>query len=158
MANTGRRAGLVPVMAALAALTVCAGSATISTSNPGALDGIAVKGTGGDPVEHVWLGTTGEYLFWSLPLGSGRFRWNEKKQRLETGTAWFRDCVGLAELQEALLKYAEWRNCDLVDVNYYDSDTSYAGASYEGLIGMIFGSSSMGVSAVLVPRNKAANE
>ena len=46
----------------------------------------------------------------------------------------------------------------MVDVNFYDDDTSYAGASYEGLIGMLFGSSSMGVSAVLVPRKNDVNE
>jgi hypothetical protein len=62
----------------------------------------------------------------------------------------------IAELQDALLRYADGRGCDVVDVSYFDSDDSYAGASYEGLIGIFFGSSTMGVSAVLVPR-KAAN-
>ena len=134
------------------------GASGISTSKTGTLDGVSVKGTDIAPVEHVWLGTTGEYLFWTFPIGTGRFRWNERKRRLETGTAWFRDCVTLADLQEALLKYAEERNCDVVDVTYHDDDTSYAGASYEGLIGMLFGSSSMGVSAVLVPRKNDVNE
>ncbi|MBE6382889.1 MAG: hypothetical protein E7049_07765 [Lentisphaerae bacterium] len=141
---------------AASAMAVCSGCATISTSKVGTLDGITVKGAEGAPVEHVWLGTYGEYLFWTIPLGTGRFYWNEKKNKLETGIAWFQDCVGIGELQEALLKYAESRNCDVVDVSYYDADTSYAGASYEGLIGMFFGSSEMGVSALLVPRGNAA--
>ena len=55
-------------------------------------------------------------------------------------------------------KYAEGRNCDIVDVSIFDADTSYAGLSYEGLVGMIFGSSSMGVSAVLVPRTEAVGQ
>jgi len=146
------------LMLAASALAVCSGCATISTSRIGTFDGIAVKGAGGAPVEHVWLGTTGEYLFWTIPFGSGRFRWNEKTKTLETSTAWFRDCVGVAELQDALKKYADGHNCDIVDVMYFDDDTSYAGASYEGLIGLLFGSSSMGVSAVLVPRSGAVTK
>ena len=158
MSKARTTAGTGLALVAAAALAACTGCATISTSKTGTLDGVSVKGTDIAPVEHVWLGTTGEYLFWTIPIGTGRFRWNERKRRLETGTAWFRDCVTLADLQEALLKYAEERNCDVVDVNFYDDDTSYAGASYEGLIGILFGSSSMGVSAVLVPRKNDVNE
>lgn len=145
------------VAVCLALLAACSGCATFSTSKPYRLDGIAVKGVSGQPREHVYLGTSGEYLFWSIPLGSGRFRWNEKKQKLETSTAWFSDHVGIDELQSALLKYADSRNCDLADVAYFDSDLSYAGASYEGILGILFGSSTMGVSAVLVPRSPAGN-
>lgn len=143
--------------AALAAMAVCSGCATIATSKPGRLAGVSVKGADGVPREHVCLTTSGEYMFWSLPLGSGRFRWNEKTKTLETETAWFSDCVGIAELQEALLKYADSRNCDAIEVSFFDSDVSYAGASYEGIIGILFGSSTMGVSAVLVPRKADAN-
>lgn len=147
----------VLAMAALAALAVCPGCATVSTSRPGALDGIAVKGADGAPAEHVCLTTTGEYLLWTIPFGSGRFRWNARTKELETDTAWFKDCVGIADVQEALQKYADGRNCDVVDVSFSDSDTSYAGASYEGLLGMLFGSSRIGVSAVLIPRGNTVD-
>lgn len=142
---------------ALAALAVCSGCATISTTKDARLDGIVVKGARGAVSEHVCLTTTGEYFLWAIPFGSGKFVWNDQTKTLETETAWFSDCVGLSELQEALQKYAESRNCQLADVVYNDSDTSYAMASYEGIIGIFFGSSSMGVSAFLVPRNDAAN-
>ena len=150
---------VLPVAAAavLAALALGPGCATITTSTEGRLDGVVVKGADGAPVEHVWLGTSGEYLFWSIPIATGRFRWNEKTRKLETGTAWFKDCVSLADVQDALQKYAEGRNCDIVDVSIFDADTSYAGLSYEGLLGMFFGSSSMGVSAVLVPRKEVVD-
>lgn len=141
--------------AAVAALAACCGCASVSTTRRGALAGIEVKGAGGEPLEHVCLSTTGEYLFWTIPFGTGEFRWNPVTRKLETGTAWFRDCVGIAELQDALLKYANGRGCDVVDVSYFDSDTSYAGASYEGIIGILFGSSQMGVSATLIPRKGA---
>ena len=158
MTTTKKTAGFAVALAALSALVLCSGCATISTSKKGTLDGIAVKGADGVPVEHVWLGTSGEYLLWTIPFGSGRFYWNAKKNKLDTEIAWFQDCVGIAELQEALLKYADSRNCDVVDVSYYDADTSYAGASYEGLLGALFGSSYMGVSAVLIPRRDNVNK
>ncbi len=145
-------------MLSMAALAMCVGCASISTTDRGMLNGVVVKGTDGVPVEHVWLGTSGEYVFWSIPLGSGEFYWDEHARKLDTRTAWFRDCVGISELQEALLKYAESRNCDVAEVSYFDSDTSYAGVSYEGIIGILFGSSNMGVSAVLVPRKNAVNK
>ena len=63
--------------------------------------------------------------------------------------------VGVNELQTALLKIAESRNCDLVDVYVRDSDSSYAGVSYGGAVGSCFGSSHMSISAVLVPRSPA---
>ena len=150
--------GQVMAMAAMAALAVCSGCATISTSKVDKLDGIVVKGADGAPTEHVWLGTTGVYMCWTIPFCSGRFRWNESTKQLETGTAWFSDCVSIAEVQDALLKYADERNCDVVDVSFFDADTSYADASYEGLLGMLFGTSSMGVSAVLIPRKEAVRK
>ena len=153
--KTGRS---ILAMAAMAALAVCSGCATIKTSKPNSLDGITFKGADAAPLEHVWLSVSGEYMFSSLPLASGQFFWNEETNQLDTRTVFFEDLVGLSELQEALLKYADSKNCDLVDVTYYDADTSYADVScYEGLVGFLFGNSTMGVSAVLVPR-KVANK
>ena len=64
------------------------------------------------------------------------------------------------QFYSALLKLAETRNCDVVDLTYHDSDPSYAGASYGGVVGALFGSSQIGISSVFVPRtaNNAAKE
>jgi hypothetical protein len=43
---------------------------------------------------------------------------------------------------------------DVIDIVFDDSDTSYAGVSYEGIIGLFFGSSHIGVSGVLVPKKR----
>ena len=61
--------------------------------------------------------------------------------------------MSLTNLQNAITNYADSRNCDLVDVIYNDTNTSYAEASETGLIGALFGSSTINVSAVLVPKN-----
>ena len=55
-----------------------------------------------------------------------------------------------------MLKIAESRNCDVIDMVFDDSDTSYAGVSYGGIIGLFFGSSQIGLSGVLVPKKPQA--
>ena len=101
--------------------------------------------------------SSGFYMFWAIPLVSGDLRWNDGKKSIEGGASFFTDQVGIEELQTALLKIAETRNCDLAEVSYFDGDASYAGPSYGGAVGSCFGSSHMSVSAILVPR-KAANK
>ena len=142
---------------ALVALTA-AGCATVTYSSPGTLDGVAVKGVDGKVGEAVLIDTSGFYMFWAMPLVSGDLRWSAEKKSIEGGSSFFQDQVGIAELQSALLKIAESRNCDLADVNYFDGDASYAGLSYGGVVGSCFGSSHMSVSAILVPRKTANKE
>ena len=112
-----------------------------------------LKGTDGRPSQIVVIETTGYYLLWAIPLCSGDVRWNEEKQSIEGGFSMFKDHVSIENLQRAITNYADRRNCDLVDVLYNDDDTTYAGVSESGIIGVFFGSSTMGVSAVLVPRS-----
>lgn len=145
------RPALAAVAVALAALA--SGCASVTYSSPGALEGITIKGSPGKIGQLVFVDTTGYYFLWTIPLACGDIRWNESKKSIEGGTMFFRDMVGLDEVQSALVKIAESRNCDLVDVAFHDSDTSYAGASYGGMIGALFGSSRISASAVLVPRN-----
>ena len=87
-----------------------------------------------------------------MPLASGDLRWDDETKSIKGGTYFFCDMVGATELQTALLKIAESRNCDVIDITYHDSDTSYAGPSYGGVIGALFGSSKIGISGVLVPK------
>ena len=147
------RRTLLPFIGIMAMLLVdTTGCATAYCSSQGALDGMAYKGANGAPSELVYITTTGYYFLWSLPLASGDLRWNEKTKSINGGTCFFSDMVGATELQTALLKIAETRNCDVVDIAFHDSDTSYAGPSYGGAVGVFFGSSQIGISGVLVPR------
>ena len=140
----------VGLMAAMIAGTT--GCATVYCSSQGALDGMEYKDAKGTPSEHVYIKSTGYYFLWTVPLASGDVRWNDEKKSINGGTCLFRDMVGATELQEALLKFAETRNCDVIDMSFQDSDTSFAGVSTGGAIGAMFGSSLIGVSGVLVPR------
>ncbi len=140
---------------AAAFAVMAAGCATENYSSPGKLDGLSVKGIEGKQAsQQVVISTSGYYVLWTVPLFSGDLRWNPETRSINGGFSLFSDQVGVNELQSALLKIAETRNCDLADVHYEDSDSSYAGASQVGVIGALFGSSQMSVSALLVPRNQ----
>ena len=128
------------------------GCATITSTPYDKLDGVKLNGTDGKPSEVVFIEGSGFYILWQVPIFSGDIRWNSKKKNIEGGVSFFKDHVSLANLQNAITNYADSRNCDLVDVIYNNSGTSYADASELGLIGALFGSSTINVSAVLVPR------
>ena len=150
--NTLKTCALAAALAAMAA-----GCASVSYSSPNALDGVTVKGLEGRPAgQQVVIRTSGYSLLWTVPLVSGDLRWNPETKSINGGCSFFSDQVGINELQEALRQIAESRNCDLADVHYCDSDTSFASLTdLGGLVSSIFGSSDMSVSALLVPRDRA---
>ena len=138
---------------ALAAVGL-SGCATVEYSAPDALSTATIKGATGPTAEHVVVDTYGYYLLWYVPLVSGDLRWDEEQGAIKGGTRFFRDMVGVDELQTTLLKIAESRNCNLAEVTYNDTDSSFAGLSYSGAAGALFGSSHMSVSAVLVHKTE----
>ena len=147
---------MIKIGAAALIASMAVGCASITYSSPGALKDVSVRGVkNADGAQFVMIDTSGYYMFWTIPLVSGNLRWNDQKRSIEGGTSLFRDQVGLGELQNALIKLAESRNCDLAEVYYSDSDTTYAGVSYGGFLGALFGSSNMSISGILVPRTPA---
>lgn len=148
---------MIKIGAAALIASMAVGCASITYSSPGALKDVSVRGVkNAEGAQFVMIDTSGYYMFWTIPLVSGNLRWNDQKRSIEGGTSLFRDQVGLGELQNALIKLAESRNCDLAEVYYNDTDATYAGVSYSGAIGSCFGSSQMCVSAFLVPRRTSA--
>ena len=129
------------------------GCATITSASYDTLDGVKLDGTDRKPSEVVFIESTGFYILWAIPIFSGDIRWNSEKKNIEGGVSLFKDKISLANLQNAIANYADSRNCDLVDVIYNDTNASYAEASETGLIGALFCSATINVSAVLVPRN-----
>ena len=139
-------AGMAAAMAVLAP-----GCASIECSSQNALAGVAVKGVAGQAREHVVIDTTGYYLFGTLPLVTGDVRWDARLRSIKGGTSLFRDHVGEAKLQNALVNLAKSRNCDLADVSYYAEGETFADLN-NVFIGALLYKSNMGVSATLVPR------
>lgn len=143
---------LKPILIAAFAVLIT-GCATITSTPYDTLDGVKLDGAKGKPSEVVFIESTGFYILWQVPIFSGDIRWNSEKKSIEGGVSFFKDHVSLANLQTAITNYAESRNCDLVDVIYNNANASYAEASEVGLIGALFGSATINVSAVLVPRS-----
>ena len=136
------------------AVAFASGCASVHCSSPGAIDGINLKGAPEGALQIVYICNAGYYFLWTIPLASGDLRWNEEKESINGGFRLFRDMVSADDLQNALLKMAEAKGCDVVDVTFYDHDTSYAGVSYGGLIGSLFGSSEIGISGVFINRKE----
>ncbi len=139
------------ICAALAAMVT--GCATVTCTTPGKLDGIKFKGTDGTPSQLVYINSASLSILWIIPLFSGDIRWNSKKKNIEGGFSLFRDHMSRENMQKAITNYADSRDCDLLYVDFNESGTSYASASQVGIVGTLFGSTEMNVSAVLVPRN-----
>ncbi len=161
--RTGERKGrckasLLKSLAFCAIVACAAGCAHSKFSSQSVLAGVDLAGTDQQPRQMVMVNTTGYYLFWSIPLVSGDLDWDDGKKDIKGGFSFFSDSVEANKLQDALFKIAKSRNCDVIDVQFSDSDTSYAGPSYEGAVGVIFGSSQMGISGVLVPRATVKGE
>ena len=155
MKEIAKRSVVAGLAMSLAAMI--SGCATVNYSSHGALKNVTVEGSKDAAAgQMVAITTSGYYMFWTIPIASGDLRWDPAAGEIKGGTTFFRDQVGFQELQDALHKIAERRNCDLAEVYFTDSDCSYADVSYAGLIGALFGSSHMSVSAVLVPRTKVA--
>ena len=143
---------LKPILCVAFAVLIT-GCATFTSTPYDKLDGVILNGTDRKTSEVVFMESTGFYILWQVPLFSGDIRWNNEKKSIEGGVSFFKDHISLANLQNAITNYADSRNCDLVDVIYNDTNASYAEASETGLIGALFCSATINVSAVLVPRN-----
>ncbi len=161
--RTGERKGrckaLLLKSLAFCAIVACAtGCAHSRYSSQSVLAGVDLDGTDQQPRQMVMISTTGYHLFWSLPVVSGDIDWDEGKKDIKGGFSFFSDSVEANKLQTVLFKIAKSRNCDVMDVHFSDADTSYAGPSYEGIFGVFFGSSQMGISGVLVPRTAEKGE
>ncbi|MBO4708641.1 MAG: hypothetical protein J5727_02545 [Kiritimatiellae bacterium] len=155
MNNKTMKFAIAGIAAFFAAMVT--GCASVEYSSPGRLQNVTVKGApGAEAGQHVAITTSGYNLFWYIPLASGDLRWDEEKRDIKGGFSLFSDQVGFQELQTALQNIAEVRNCDLADVVFHDSDGFYTDVSWGGLIGTCFGSSQMGVSAILIPRENIA--
>ena len=136
-------------------LAMLTGCAYVQYTSPGMTNDIKVKGVEGRKLgDAVMITTTGYYFIWTVPLVSGDLRWDDEAKSIKGGFRLFRDQVDAESMHAALYKIAETRNCDLTEVYLHHIDSTYAGvSSMSGLIGALFGSSEMCLSAVLVPRD-----
>ena len=102
--------------AAIAAAVLVGGCTTVEISSPGSLKGIDVKGAGGKADRAIMLGNEGYYLFHCIPLAVGSVEWDARKGGIVDEIAFFSNELAGDRMATAMFRYAESRNCDLVDV------------------------------------------
>lgn len=145
---------IVPALAA----ALVAGCNTVAISSKGSLEGIDVKGAGGQADRTLCVGNEAYFLFNWLPLFSSSMDWDRDLNGVNTHSlSLFSDDTSLESVSKAFYKYAERENCDVVNI-VIDNQTHYPiGLSGLGaLCGNVISVHDMYVTGVLKPRVSAA--
>ena len=104
-------------LSALAALGLLVGGcATVEISSPGTLTGVDVKGAGGKADRAIMVANEGYYLFQAWPLVAGDMTWNANRGEIVGEPAFFSNELKGDKMVNAMVKYANSRNCDLTDI------------------------------------------
>ena len=136
--------------AAVAAAVLVGGCTTVEISSPGSLKGVDVKGAGGKADRAIMLGNEGYYLFQCIPLVAGDVTWNERKGGIVNEISFFSNELAGDRIANAMFRYAESQNCDLVDLvinnrsdckiglfglmDWFNTVVGYQGVCYSGVL------------------------
>lgn len=101
---------------ALVAAVLLSGCSTVIISSPGTLSGVDVKGANGKADRVIMVANEGYYLFQGLPLVAGDVTWDCEEKEISGGIKLFSHQLSGDRMLEAISRYAEKENCDLVDV------------------------------------------
>ncbi len=137
-------------VAAIAVAVLVGGCATVEISSPGALKGIDVKGAVGKADRAIMLGNEGYYLFQCIPIVAGDVTWDAKKGGIVDEISFFSNELAGDRMANAMFRYAESQNCDLVDLvinnrtdckiglfglmDWFNTIVGYQGVCYSGVL------------------------
>lgn len=133
-----------------AAGLLAAGCATVEISSPGSLKGVDVKGAGGKADRAIMVANEGYYLFQTFPLAAGDVSWVAGSNEIDGSTVFFSEELEGDKMLNAIGKYANSRDCDLVDVviinkceckiglfgllDWFNTVVGYQGGCYSGVL------------------------
>ena len=136
--------------AAIAAAVLVGGCTTVEISSPGTLKGVDVKGAGGKADRAIMLGNEGYYLFQCVPIVAGDVTWDSKKGGIVDEISFFSNELEGDRMANAMFRYAESQNCDLVDLvinnrsdckiglfgllDWFNTIVGYQGVCYSGVL------------------------
>ena len=136
--------------ATIAAAALVAGCTTVEISSPGTLAGIDVKGAGGKADRAIMLGNEGYYFFHAWPIVVGDVSWDSKRGGIVDEFSFFSDELRGDRMANAMFRYAESQDCDLVDLviinkceskiglfgllDWFNTIVAYQGVSYSGVL------------------------
>ena len=137
-------------LAAVAAAVLVGGCTTVEISSRGSLKGIDVKGAGGKADRAIMLGNEGYYLFQCIPIVVGDVTWDAKRGGIVDEISFFSNELKGDRMANAMFRYAESQDCDLVDLvinnrceskielfslmGWFNTIVSYQGVCYSGVL------------------------
>ena len=136
--------------AAIVAAVLVGGCTTVEISSPGSLKGVDVKGAGGKADHAIMLGNEGYYLFQCIPIVAGDVTWDSRKGGIVDEISFFSNELEGDRMANAMFRYAESQNCDLVDLvinnrtdckiglfglmDWFQTIVGYQGVCYSGVL------------------------
>ena len=139
--------------AAIAAAVLVGGCTTVEISSPGTLKGVDVKGAGGKADRAIMIGNEGYYLFQCIPLAAGDVTWDAKRGGIVDEISFFSNELSGDRMANAMFRYAESQNCDLVDLVINNRcECKIDLFSLMGLFNTVVGYQGVCYSGVLRPR------
>lgn len=138
-------------LAAIAVAGLLAGGcATVEMSSPGSLKGVDVKGAGGKADRAIMVANEGYYLFQAWPLVAGDVTWIAGRNEIDGSPVFFSEELEGDKMLNAIGKYANSRDCDLVDLvivnrceckiglfgllDWFNTVVGYQGGYYSGVL------------------------
>lgn len=133
-----------------AVATLLSGCCTVIISSPGTLAGVDVKGAGGKADRVIMIENEGYYLFRAIPIVAGDVCWNEETDEIRGGIRFCSEQLTPRRMLNAICRYAERENCELIDVVINDKYTAPVGLfDIQGWFTTVIGYSAVTYSGVL---------
>ncbi len=104
------------VLFSLVAAFALSGCSTVLISSPGSLSGVDVKGAKGVADRAIMVANEGYYFFQAWPIVSGSASWNPETKEIFNDIEFFSEQLDGTQMINIMSRYADSRNCDLVDV------------------------------------------
>ncbi len=140
--------------AALLAAVLAAGCAHVDMSSPKSLSGLDVVGSPTRADRQVVVRNSGMHLLWWFSIATGDLRWDDEKNDIKGGLAFFDNHCSPKDCMQALQNIAERENCDLVDVYFTDMTKSgFDVTSFSGLFAWVGGLYEVQACGILRPRD-----
>ena len=147
------------LFAGIALAALAAGCNTVVISSPGTLRGIDVNGAGGRADRVIAISNEGYFLFHCLPIVSGSVEWVPSERRVSEGSEFFSNQLAGDKMMDAMCRYADSMNCDLVDIVVIDKNECPLGVlSIQEWISTLIAYRDITYSGVLCPRNRSGKE
>jgi len=147
------------LFAGIALAAMATGCSTVVVSSPGTLRGIDVNGAGGRADRVISISNEGYYLFHFLPIATGCVEWMPAEKRIGEGFEFFSNQLSGDKMMDAMCRYADSMDCDVVDIVVNDKNECPLGVlGIQDWISTVIAYRDIVYSGVLCPRKRSGRE